>query len=806
MSAMTLRLITTCFEIHTPSPKRRKTPEGTDRKAHTSATNQSKTRRRCVAAEECAFMLAVCSALMECSIAYDTVLVSVFRSASIVSSMRVASCSVELVILEEKLYISGSVFSSLSIDFSGEAPFGLDHRIMDPIFCDTVVGAVRRMVSEGYEAKRAWTTALFFTEGSPARTLFNHKGYGIVTSNKLRESVSGFYEHVVHSPSVWFSGPKETQPKKRMLSCAKATFEGWHDLDRPPTDLVRDALFRLTSPFAHDSRCGGSSRGFVSSAGGKKSKKRRAAAEGGPKMFFLASPWQMLKAIPRAGSDRDQSMKAIGNVKWPGNKSCEGNVAFDEAWMEKGQPVLPYPTCSTYAMRSDETLPTNGKHEYFFTLDVDGINALSTEQEKGGSETRDALCERVIAVFQNSQSSDAPALLSLLSDILTRTFERVGGVKVAVSWHKTFGYKPSWRAYVVGAMFRDNYEAKAFVNDELKDECLQMFREHLPDPFNASNRLDKIVDCGTYVDGWDRCLGSAKLNTGDPTKMRFLQVNPLTGMSNPSLVSLFNECPNRYLLTVLGWMYPEEVYQGTRTRDSFVLSCEPTAGTRSLKATLAVHGPRSKHEGPDHKRQRLDLGAGCLDSEQNARLSEVIAASFEKHGFVHPQDAKKRWTGIGGVVKTIGSGTGQVFEMQGGASEFMLCVYRNCGIDRNHTPRAVKPTFDPKTNLHSAENSRGKINYKISITDDQEPWITQNCFKCGGEHGHKMQFICPVAIPPGMSLVSHVMGTRVPPPTNNACLSLDAAPDANSHPKKDWSAYYIPKVMIIVNGELVKVF
>lgn len=693
---------------------------------------------------------------------------------------------------------------------------------MDPVFCESAVAAVRRMVAEGYEGKRAWTTALFFTEGSPARALFNHKGYGIVTSAKVRESVSAFYEHVVHAPTVWFSGTKETQPKRRMLACAKTTFEAWHDLDRPADELVRDALFRLTSPFAHDSKCGGS---FVapsvpsalsspastaeSAIAAETRPKKRPAPEGGPKMFFLASPWQMLKAIPRAGSERDQSVRALGNVKWPGRHvgSADGKaVAFDESWLEHGQPVLPYPTCSTYAMRSDETLPAEDKHEYFFTMDVDGINALSAEQEKGDRATRDALCERAIDVFQNSQSSDAPAILSLLSDILTRTFERVGGVKVAISWHKTFGYKPSWRAYAVGVMFRDNYEAKAFVNDELKDACLQMFRDHLPDPFRASERLEKIVDCGTYVDGWDRCLGSAKLNTGDPTKMRFLQVNPLTGVSDPSLVALFNECPNRYLLTVLGWIYPEEVYRGTRARDSFVLRQEPTAGTRSAKASLAVRGLLTKRDEANKKRQRVEEGVVWLAADQNARLSEIIATSFERHGFVHPRDATKRWAGINGVIKPLGSGATFAFEIQAAASDFMLCVYRNCGIDRTHTPRPVKPTFDPNTVLHSPENSAGKINYQIVLADDQELWVTQNCFKCGGEHGHKMQFICPVVVPPGMCLRSHVMllPADAPAPTPEEPDPDELARELAQY-KKEWAKYYIPKVIMIVDGKPVRV-
>lgn len=210
-------------------------------------------------------------------------------------------------------------------------------------------------------------------------------------------------------------------------------------------------------------------------------------------------------------------------------------------------------------------------------------------------------------------------------------------------------------------------------------------------------------------------------------------------------------------------------------------SCEPTAGTRSAE------------------------GVVWLDAGQNARLSEIIATSFERHGFVHPRDATKRWSGINGVIKPLGGGATHAFEMQGAASEFMLCVYRNCGIDRNHTPRVVKPTFDPNTVLHSPENSAGKINYQIVLTDVREPWITQNCFMCGGEHGHKMQFICPVVIPPGMCLRSHVMI----PPGSAAAAAADPDPDARARMiaqyKKEWARYYIPKVTIIVDGKPVRV-
>jgi hypothetical protein len=202
----------------------------------------------------------------------------------------------------------------------------------------------------------------------------------------------------------------------------------------------------------------------------------------------------------------------------------------------------------------------------------------------------------------------------------------------------------------------------------------------------------------------------------------------------------------------------------------------------------------------------VEEGVAWLDAGQNARLSEIIATSFERHGFVHPRDATERWAGINGVIKPLGSGATFAFEIQAAASAFMLCVYRNCGIDRNHTPRPVKPTFDPNTVLHSPENSAGKINYQIVLTDDQELWVTQNCFKCGGEHGHKMQFICPVVVPPGMCLRSHVM---LPPADAPAPTPEEPDPDERARVlaryKKEWAKYYIPKVIMIVDGKPVRV-
>ena len=555
-----------------------------------------------------------------------------------------------------------------------------------------------------------------------------------------------------------------------MLARARSTFEGWHNLDRPPAELVRDALSQLSSPFAHDSKC-------------KK--------EGGPKMFFLASPWQMLNAIPRAVSLRDASIRAISNVTWPGKPS------FKDEWLANGQPVTTYPTSCTYMERSDGTLPADTKHEYFMTVDIDGINALSKEQEQGDKTVRDALCTQVVDMFMKSRDDAEPAILSCLTSILVEAFRRMCGASVAVSWHKTFGYKPSWRAYIVGIAFRDNYEAKAFVDEEVKDRCLQMFRERLPEPLRSSGRLDKIVDCGTYADGWDRCLGSAKLNSTNPQQMRFHRVQPLADLTDPSLLRLFNECPNKYLLTVLGWIYPEAVFDGSRARSSFIWASDVTAGTRSSSGKRLA-GPLSL--APCGKVPRLgpDGHQASLDTAQNARLSSLIAQSFARHKFAHPDDTTKLWAGDGGVLKNKGTKQ-ESFEIYAAPSDFMLCVYRNCGFRKSDTPTAIVAPFDHKSSMHSPENSAGKIMYRVSLGHDRQTWIRQNCHKCGGEFGYKMHFICPLdPAPAGESIKSYVLGPSVV--KEKTLVVADSMETEPVEPDDDLNSYYIANVTVVVCG------
>lgn len=635
------------------------------------------------------------------------------------------------------------------------------------------------MVSDGYDLKKSWTTALFFTEGSPVRDVFNHKRYGALPSTRVKADYGLFYEHVVRAPTTWFSGTKESKPKDRMISRAREIFEDWNDFDRPAADLVRDALLRLTLCFAHDMRCAS-----------KKKDDKGKAVEGGPKMFFMASPWQILNAIPRGLSDKDKSIEAIDNIIWPGSNG------FDERWLSQGQPVLPYPSCSVYASRVDETLSQTTKREYFMQIDVDGINALTADQEKKqGKKTRDELCERVIEVFQQ-ESDSRPSMLARLSGVIKKTFRDEWNTAVSISWHKTIGFKPSWRAYVVGRVFQDNYEAKMFVADRLQEECVSLFREHLPEPFKQSDRLSKIIDCGTFSDGWDRCLGSAKLSTRDPQQMRFLSVQPLSAQTDEGLMDIFNECPNRYILTVLGWIYPQRVFSGNLGRDELVVKYRadvPRPKKGKASGATAPSSTREKRVKCSDTRDSHEY----LTEDQTARLSRLVSDSFERHGLVHPQDPQKRWKGELGAAKVM-EGL-EYLEIQAAASDFMLCAYRNCTLDAE-SPRKTVPKIRTDAAMHSPDTSAGKINYQISLKDDHEPWIRQNCFKCGGQYGFKMQYLCPVVFPPGVrSLRDHVLGVSEVE-KESARLETDDRIDSSLE------GIHVPNVRVVVDGAMRKLF
>mmetsp|Transcript_10177 Transcript_10177/g.25027 ORF Transcript_10177/g.25027 Transcript_10177/m.25027 type:complete len:108 (-) Transcript_10177:1338-1661(-) len=103
--------------------------------------------------------------------------------------------------------------------------------------------------------------------------------------------------------------------------------------------------------------------------------------------------------------------------------------------------------------------------------------------------------------------------------------------------------------------------------------------------------------------------------------MRFLSVQPLTSLADPSLMQLFNDCPNRYLLTVLGWVYPKAVYDGVLKREAFVVPYESTAAnSKQLRIRNEIGGGADQEQ---LKRQKQSTGGTSviLDSAQNERVS-----------------------------------------------------------------------------------------------------------------------------------------------------------------------------------------
>ena len=115
-------------------------------------------------------------------------------------------------------------------------------------------------------------------------------------------------------------------------------------------------------------------------------------------------------------------------------------------------------------------------------------------------------CDDVIRLFEQTING-SPARLCVIGDAVKEAF-RDNKLDVTVSWHKTLGLKPSWRGYVVGAIFQNPTQAKDFVS-----QCVLPKLQLGDDPWF----VEGVFDLSSYNVGLDRCIGSAKLAAMTPT-------------------------------------------------------------------------------------------------------------------------------------------------------------------------------------------------------------------------------------------------------------------------------------------------
>lgn len=535
-----------------------------------------------------------------------------------------------------------------------------------------LVADAKRLLDLGLDKRKVWTTVLFHSKFSDAHTFFNHAKYGM--SNAKTQNPD-FLAHVTTGITRWFRSSVDNGIKSRERALRKETEEreNWCDLTKDADMLYRSALTHPWLLMAHDMP--------VKTNGPNKIK------EGGPKDFFIISPWQMLATISQKGRIPERTSDSIERQRelvYPkGDK-------FIHAWLDEGQPMTTWDFSSAYNYNCDPSQP-KGSREYFFTIDIDGVNMLTKNDRSDKNKL-----EQVIANFEGKNNQDA--ILTKISEAVRLSFEEIGVDGALISWHKTIGWKPSYRGYVVGPVFKDVDDAKHFSEQIIMPKLLT--HEWFQEAYDGAG----VFDSSPYRVGCDRCLGSAKLNASSPETMRFLEVQPMGNLTDDKLMSLFQQSPNQYILTVLGWIYPH-----------YIDGCDPTERYITFR-----FDPKT-----ERKKRKNDISSGKeltpvnLSPTESVKIEEVIRKSLKKFEF------ENHWEGQG--ARKGADHNGEYVEMLAKNESFFCMHKKRNGVAARHTQRASKIKFRMYLDAKGGES---------------HTQLLQNCWNCSSKFGK----VCPVQV------------------------------------------------------------
>ena len=465
-----------------------------------------------------------------------------------------------------------------------------------------------RLLALGADRAKALTTAMFFHD---PRVLdaFGHKNYGFKSKGPRQNNL--FVNRKNGNPTRWFRGstPQTAKPLKR----AQERLEALRDRPAPG-----DPLFL----FAHDYPVqfqNNPVRQIV-------------------KIYGLLSPWDFLWSLSRT---EDVKQKATEKVFLAGAPRAAAHLSPEE--LECGERLDAWPCSSLYTFRPFD----DARGDYAFTVDVDGKYCMSEEDRAAKNET---VAKRVIAEFEGT--GEREPRLRVIGETLKRLVRAAFGYEgpAYVSWHRSTGWKPSWRGYLVGPTFLSLRVAKAFVLGRL----LPALAEEHPSWF-----AEGVVDEAAYGRGQDRCLGSAKLELGRGVDMRFLQISPLEGSSDPHLVNLFYAHPNEYILTVTGLMYrpdfsgnflgehggaveacPRKRVAGERKRRDVTRDVAPGSAAALVGEILHEEGLLARPAWGGHLEQAVELAPGKVALHLRAGEADTACVFKKAAGGAHASGGK----------------------------------------------------------------------------------------------------------------------------------------------------------------------
>jgi hypothetical protein len=515
-----------------------------------------------------------------------------------------------------------------------------------------------KLSAMGLDEFAVQNTVLFYGESDVSKG-FRHKMYGFQKKNVG----SLFAEHVQKGAALWFRN--QPSPEKRC-------FEKQSTLREMAKE---DSFLKMTLPIvmAHDY------------PGGKK--------EGGAKDYLLMSPWQFLNTItntPSTNVNLSFTTFTQKNIEWP---------EPDSSWFKDGQPVQNFPRCSLYTHRYDLNASSSTQY-YLLVIDVDGKCCMTEDEKKNKDEKAGNI---VMKSFETDIGGD-PARLSIIASIIKEELASLNSkVRPLISWHKTSGWKPSWRGYVTGALFRNVTAAKTFINSQV----LPRLREE-----HGEWYAEGVVDDKTYSKGYDRCMGSAKINFKKKQEMRFMQEFPLESLSDAPLLEMFRNCPNEYFLRCLGLIYDPDISE------------DPFIGPVETDKERAVS-----------KKRKLACFPSTESISDTTEVEEIVAEMLKKNKL------SDSWRGNSSVRVS----PDWVEIRPSGDSRF--CVFKECEMQQGFTVATKKKIPEQ----HSMQNP-GMVFRILFHADQKDPekrfWLKQMCWSCADKSSHqkgsRYERVCPV--------------------------------------------------------------
>lgn len=528
----------------------------------------------------------------------------------------------------------------------------------------------------GCDPCKAWATGLFYHDPVVKMT-FVHKGIGIQNLKNKDPCMKKFMdEHVKpldrKHGTLWFCGKGSKFAAEEIL---KKSYDALFVLDK---DVDVD-MARHFSGFvvAHD--CPTVRRHeedgtytFVCD----ETKKTQ-----GTKMYGIMSPWQFLAHLNQEEWTRKQMTRELLLQKPVKSvMKCDTGTALNR-WF----------CTSLYNPRFSKN-----HGDYAFTIDVDGKHCMTKNEIEEMNETA---AKRVIHYFEKETEEGPPRLANITNALkicAQEAFANHDALTFHISWHKSSGWKPSWRGYAVGLVFSNIDDAKAFMQKKVV-------------PYLALNHEwynEGIVDASTYCSGFDRCLGSAKFEVDINVEMRYLQMQPLFQLTDKYLVDLFQKCPNEYVLRCLGMIYAKDFKSFVQLHESV------HAGFEGAK--------KKKWNGV----QNISRKSVKLSPSEDARIVTLVSNVLREKNFI-----SEDWNGyIEKIIAPTENDKGSITVRAVGNSTF--CIFKHHSRCRPH------------------ENTNGKQKFclklpKLNADDKSVATLNQKCFACEG--GDKFKNICSLS-------------------------------------------------------------